>query len=241
MMNKFKEAETIMTELAASIGPWLAPLPSAFFVYRSGMLHLGMTQAIALVAAAVIELLGLASTSITLTLYEYNQTKRKSDPVAPTWLAFGLVMVYFVTTILLAVVLDAIPSLAQFAPAIFPLLSLAGVGVLALRIDQRRRLDEIEKGKNKRQNQRKTSGKTAGKRPENAPVYSGGSNGSRPAIFPSTSGKTRDRARAILEERPEITGSELGRLLGRSERLGRMLKKEYLAELSEMETANEAS
>jgi hypothetical protein len=36
--------------------------------------------------------------------------------------------------------------------------------------------------------------------------------------------ETLDRARAILAERSEITGSELGRVLGKSDRLGRQLK-----------------
>jgi uncharacterized protein (DUF486 family) len=36
--------------------------------------------------------------------------------------------------------------------------------------------------------------------------------------------ETLDRAKAILAERSEITGSELGRVLGKSDRLGRQLK-----------------
>lgn len=36
--------------------------------------------------------------------------------------------------------------------------------------------------------------------------------------------ETLDRAKAILTERSEITGSELGRVLGKSDRLGRQLK-----------------
>lgn len=46
--------------------------------------------------------------------------------------------------------------------------------------------------------------------------------------IPTTGEDTRDRARQILAERSDISGAELGRLLGRSESLGRQLKRELL-------------
>jgi hypothetical protein len=46
--------------------------------------------------------------------------------------------------------------------------------------------------------------------------------------IPTTGDDTRERARDILAERSDISGAELGRLLGRSESLGRQLKRELL-------------
>jgi len=48
---------------------------------------------------------------------------------------------------------------------------------------------------------------------------------------PSTSDATREKAAAILRDVPDISGAALGRELGRSESLGRQLKREF-AEVS---------
>jgi hypothetical protein len=47
-------------------------------------------------------------------------------------------------------------------------------------------------------------------------------------VYTEVSGETRQRALEILNERSEISGAELGRLLGRSDTLARRLKKELL-------------
>jgi hypothetical protein len=106
------------------------------------------------VAAIVIELLGLAAVNTALMLREYNASKRKSDPTAPFGLAAALGGVYLVVAVALAVLLDVIPSLARFSPAIFPLLSLAGVTVLGLRSDHRKRVDGIAQDKARRRKMR---------------------------------------------------------------------------------------
>jgi hypothetical protein len=48
------------------------------------------------------------------------------------------------------------------------------------------------------------------------------------AAIPVTSDVTRERANEILAERPDISGAELGRMLDRSESLGRKLKRELI-------------
>jgi Skp family chaperone for outer membrane proteins len=48
----------------------------------------------------------------------------------------------------------------------------------------------------------------------------------------TVSGDTRKRARAILTERGDISGAELGRALGKSDSLGRKLKRELWPEIS---------
>jgi hypothetical protein len=68
----------------STVTPWVAPIPSAFFVAHSAMCHLGTPLSIALVLAAVIELLGLTSVHTWLRLSNWNLSRRKSDPGAPT-------------------------------------------------------------------------------------------------------------------------------------------------------------
>ena len=227
----FEKLEHTITDLAARLGPLLGPAPTAWLVGRATSTHLGWPWPVAVVAALVIECLGLAATATALTLWNYNKDKRKSDPSAPVGLALALVGVYFVTATGLTVALDIAPALATYAPAIFPALSLTATGLLALRADHRRRLAAIEADKAERRaarQKRKRTGtkaargpaRRAARGPETAPAYA------------ATSDDTKARAAAILAERPDVSGSELGRLLGRSERLGRKLKAELLPELA---------
>jgi hypothetical protein len=126
-------------KLVAKTAPWLAPLPSAFFVARSAMAHLALPVPMAVIAAAIIELLGLSTVHAALWLSDYNASKRKIDPTAPTWIAVALGAVYVLATIGLVVALEVAPFLATFAPAIFPVLAIVGAVNLALIAQQERR------------------------------------------------------------------------------------------------------
>ena len=116
----------------AKLSPWLAPLPSAYFVARSAMAHLDTPLTVAVIMAAIIETLGLATVHTALWLYEWNAAKRKTDPASPLWLAIALGAVYIVATWGLVVALEVWPALATFAPAIFPALAVVGSLNLAI-------------------------------------------------------------------------------------------------------------
>ncbi len=133
--------------VAAKIAPWLAPFPSAYFVARSAMMHLSLPLPVAVVVAAIIETLGLATVHTALWAHDWNVHKRKSDPAAPVVLAVALGGVYIVATLGLVVFLEVWPFLATYAPAIFPALAVVGAVNLALisRQEQREALVEAEK------------------------------------------------------------------------------------------------
>ena len=236
------DVEGTAVDLVARLSPWLAPLPTAYLTATATVKHLGWPTAIGVIAGVIIESLGLASVTTALMLREYNATRRKIpddwepvdskggrrpyrgkvDPPAPFALTVALAAMYFGAVTALTVALDTMPSLATYAPLVFPLMSLAGVTVLAIRADHRHRLAQIAerdipKGRNR-------TGTETGTKP--APVA-----GNRAGTFTAITGTTRDRAVAILAECPGISGSELGRKLGRSERLGRKLKTELLPEI----------
>ena len=44
-------------KVVAKVAPWLAPVPSAYFVARSAIVHLDMPLTIAVVSAAIMETL----------------------------------------------------------------------------------------------------------------------------------------------------------------------------------------
>jgi len=162
--------ESAAADVVARVAPWAAPAPTAYLVYNRTTTHLGWPGWIGIVAALVIETLGLAVTSTALTLYNYNKDKLKTDPDAPLILPVVLVILYFLAAEGLTVILDVAPklaggtttALADWAPAIFPILSLAGVTTLAIRADHRRRLLTVQEAKEKRSSRR--SGKRSPKR-----------------------------------------------------------------------------
>lgn len=126
------EVEKNAVKVVAKLSPWMAPLPSAYFVARSAMVHLALPLPVAVVVAAIIETLGLATVHTALWAYDWNTHKRKSDPSAPVVLAMTLGGVYVVATLGLVVFLEVWPFLATYAPAIFPALAVVGAVNLAL-------------------------------------------------------------------------------------------------------------
>ena len=147
------ERNTIKT--VAKLSPWLAPLPSAYFVARSAMVHLALPLSVAIVVAGIIETLGLATTHTALWAYEWNVHKRKTDPTAPVALAVALGVVYVIATLSLVVFLEVWPFLAVYAPAIFPALTVVGALNLALasRQEQREAAVKAEKSERKAESQ----------------------------------------------------------------------------------------
>jgi len=148
------QIESFIADIVAKIAPWVAPIPTAYLVGRATIRHLKWPFLIGLIAAVIVESLGLATTLTALELRDYNKSKRKSDPAAPFWLAAILVGTYFVVALGLTVALDIFPEQAIFAPGIFPLLSLCGVTILALRADHGRRLKAIKADKQRRRESR---------------------------------------------------------------------------------------
>lgn len=141
-------------DLVAKIAPWCAPVPTAYLVGRATVTHLEWPVPIGILAAAVIESLGLVTCATALDLYQFNQNRRKNDPPAPFLLAVFLIVIYFLVAVLLTVVLDTQPSWSVIAPAIFPFLSLAGVTVIALRKDYQKRVQQIANEKAERKAER---------------------------------------------------------------------------------------
>lgn len=160
-----RSIETKLTDLIAGLAPWLAPIPTAYLVGRATLQALGWPLPVAICAAAIVESLGLAATNTALELYQYNRTRRKSDPAAPFALAGALVLVYVSVAVGLTVALDVVPELARYAPAIWPALSLTGVTLLGLRADHARRLEALAQEKQERKAERAATRQAAQAQP----------------------------------------------------------------------------
>ena len=167
LRNWAGDVEAAATDALSALGPWLAPIPSAALVARATVEHLHWSDVLGAVSGGIIEILGLTATSTALSLWEYNASKRKSDPAAPFGLAAALVGFYYLSTVGLTVLLDIVPNLARFAPAIFPTLALVGTVNLALRSQHKQRLAGIAREKAERKAKRRA------KRPEERQLADG--------------------------------------------------------------------
>lgn len=155
--ERLNEIEDLAVDVLAVFGPWFAPIPSAYLVGRAAENHLGWHWFIAIIAAIAVESIGVVSVVLALRLYEWNDSKNKTDAAAPIVLALVNVVVYFVVTIGLTVLLDVVPQLSMYAPAIFPLLAAVGAVNIAVKNGQRRREAEKQAAKVDRQRIKSTS------------------------------------------------------------------------------------
>lgn len=129
--------EHSIVRLVAKVSPWLAPVPSAYFVGRSAILHLGAPLPIAAVIGLVIELLGVSTAFTILDLRRWNRLGHvtKDDKPwekAPERWAWFSAVTYLVSTFLLLFVLEAAPEASKFAPVLFPFIALSGAVLLAV-------------------------------------------------------------------------------------------------------------
>ena len=226
------EKNTIKT--VAKLSPWLAPLPSAYFVARSAIVHLALPLPMAMVVAAIIETLGLATVHTALWAYEWNVHKRKTDPAAPVVLAVALGVVYVISTLGLVVFLEVWPFLATYAPAIFPALAVVGALNLALvsRQEQREAAVKAERSERKAESQarRQSVGKAAPVQTSGEPSRIAVPNTSLDAARQTRKAKRDARKNALLTyyaSNPEAGPTEAGHAIG----VSRQTVYAYLAEL----------
>lgn len=225
-----EKLEHTLTDSIARFAPWLSPLPTAYLTARATIVHLAWPMALGVVAGLIIECLGLAAINTALELYDYNRSRRKTDPAGPLWIAVALTGVYFVAVTSLTVMLDTFPAWAAGAPLVFPLLSMAGVTVVALRADHRRRLEMIQAERSERSERRSAHHSQV----QSLTVHSGRGaidNVNSPVNDEAFTMANLDRANtarrhgrdevlnialAFLREHPDASLNEIGQAAGRS-------------------------
>ena len=146
--------ERSLVVLIAKLSPWLAPLPSGYFVARSSISHLELPMIIGITVGIIVEFLGIASVHTWLWLADWNSNKRKSDPEAPADVAAFLGVVYLFATISLTVLLEIVPHLSTYAPVLFPALAVVGAINLVLISQQEHREQSVKLERQARNAQR---------------------------------------------------------------------------------------
>jgi len=211
--------ETMLVAFLGRIGLWLSPTPSAIMVSRAAKDILDIGWLWAIILAFVVEMVGLACSSLVLRGYEWNRTKTQKDAKANVELAIILLVGYFVVTIALLASFAVVAishdttQWPEFISILLPGLSAISVLAMNERMQQHRREAEqairraelkrnrAEQGGTKTEPERNSSGTVA----EQVPLA--------------------ERAAELLAEQPELSGTELGNLLGVSASYGRRLRR----------------
>ena len=225
--------ERSLVKLIAKLSPWLAPLPSGYFVARASTSHLELPLIIGITVGIIIEFLGIASVHTWLWLADWNSNKRRSDPEAPTDLAAFLGVIYLFATIGLTVVLEIAPNLSTYAPVLFPVLAVVGAVNLVLISQQEHREQVVNNERQVRQAQRsqQTTIQSYTEVHTHNPLTSTLTDGYSLNTVNPVKGKTKsdilDMLVDTLLDNPNISISDLARHIGRS----RQTTYKYLEEL----------
>ena len=132
-MEAIERLEARLVDLLASLGPWMAPVPTAWLVAHKTMHYLGYPPFVAYVAAAAIEVLGIVSLATWFDLWRYGRERKARHPKPPMMAAWAGFVFYPVVAILLGLVLDVYPAARPWSAVVFPLLSVEGAVLLSLR------------------------------------------------------------------------------------------------------------
>jgi hypothetical protein len=225
--------EKSLVKLIARLSPWLAPLPSGYFVARASISHLDLPLIIGISIGIIIEFLGISSVHTWLWLADWNSNKRKSDPEAPTEVAVFLGAIYLCATVGLTVVLEVVPALSTYSPILFPALAIVGAINLVLISQQEHRELVVKNERLVRQAQRMnrtTKQQHTGVNAHNRLMSTLTEGYSLDTVIPvkdRTKSDLLDMLVDTLLDNPNVSISELARQIGRS----RQTTYKYLEEL----------
>lgn len=141
-------SEQNLIDNVARFVPWLAPGIPASFAYINSLIYLTDKWYFALLIAATVEFLGLASVHTSLSLFEYVKTSSKNKPIAETWIIAGMTLFYLILVVVVNIILDLdIPNKAIIAKALLSLVSIPAAVTLSIRQLHKTRLTNEAKHK----------------------------------------------------------------------------------------------
>jgi len=137
---------TLVDNLAAT-SPWLAPVIPAYLAYRSMVDRLDFPIPIAVVGAVVVEFLGLSTVHTAFSLWDYNDSRRKTDQRAPALVAVLTAAGYLAVVLVVNVLLSDRSPVENLAIALLSLLTLISAVTLAIRANHARRVVDVTERK----------------------------------------------------------------------------------------------
>jgi hypothetical protein len=221
--------EAVLLAIVSRLASWGASIPNAVMVARSAESIYGLSWGLSLTIAVSLELIGHALVEHWQSAKSWNATKRQSDQAANAALALGLLIGFWVLDVVMVGVLalsiyTTSGDWRVFVSLCYPLIGVA-VAVVTnerahlFRVKQAAEMDRKDRAEKRRQSRRaKAESRATATATATAAMIA--------------ESDTLARAKYIYDTRPGITGSELGRKLGLSERHGRNLKTAIEAEIS---------
>lgn len=158
-MDKLELFEQSLLAFISKIGVWVTPLIPAFFVQRAMATHLDAPAAWGWLAAAALEIVGIAAMKNLLRAYTWEQERKKTDPAAPMRWYIVAAMIYYVTAFLIVLGVEFVPQAARAIPAAFVVLGGTAGLVIALSDDQGRRQRLVREMSAERSAKRSVTGK----------------------------------------------------------------------------------
>jgi len=143
--------EAALVAVGGRAATWLASVPVAVLTARATEAIFAIPPFWAAVTSIALELVGMATGQLWVTLRDWNARKRASDPKAPAYIALALMLVYFGADFALIATLEAPRILAgeieHLASLLFPTMAAVGVVVLNQRVTHYRRVAAVEQAK----------------------------------------------------------------------------------------------
>ncbi|NUM44829.1 MAG: hypothetical protein HUU38_08975 [Anaerolineales bacterium] len=131
-------------DVLAAYSPLLATLIPAWMMFENTSTHLGFPTWVAVIAAIVVEVLGISAVHTTVSFWQFNNSlTRKGDVRSPFWIALGTSVAYIVIVLIVNTVLDAASketTVNVVAAGTLSLLSLVGALIVAVRAQHSLRL-----------------------------------------------------------------------------------------------------
>lgn len=133
------QRRNIINQTILKAVPYMAPLPTAYVIYHKLISKLIWDWWVALVSAAVIELIGFRSIGLAVDMYQFNRTlnaaEKQAKMKAPIWQGITVVVVYAIAVLSLTIMLEIKPEMALWTPVAFLVIGLTGGWLAALSND----------------------------------------------------------------------------------------------------------
>ena len=157
-----RDTEASVVNFLSAIAPWGAPLAPAYMTY-SHMVDpdiLDFPAWVAIGTAIVVEILGLSTVNTALAFWTHNKRNKANKNQSPIWIAVFSFIFYLTIIVMSNVILDA--SIGRDweewaiigVRALFTLLSVPAVLIMAVRTQHQDLLDEIKDDKDERKAER---------------------------------------------------------------------------------------
>ena len=151
-----RSAELLIIDVIAALSPWLAPVLPAYLTGRNLFVLMNFPWQIAVISAAVVELVGLSSMSTVLMLWTWNEEKRESDQAAPVWLALLAGVIYLSVVLSVNTLLDIDPvRYGILVKGLLSCLTVVAALIIAVRGQHARRQAAREQEKADRKEERR--------------------------------------------------------------------------------------